>query len=107
MIAGIDHENARFHALIAKATQSPRLMHLIRATVDVALVTRTFRRFTPKQRRRSAQHHLEIAAAIAARKPHWAERMMQVHILSAEDTMDSDPAPDAPAESLFQAGGHD
>lgn len=107
LIAGIDQENARFHALIAEATQSPRLMHLIRATVDVALVTRTFRRFTPQQRRRSAQHHLEIAAAIAAGKPHWAERMMQVHILSAEDTMDSDPAPDASAESLFQAGGHD
>jgi hypothetical protein len=32
---------------------------------------------------------------------------MQVHILSAEDTMDSDSAPDASAETLFQAGGHD
>lgn len=96
LIADIDRENARFHALIAEGAQSQRLLHLIRATVDVSLVTRTFRRFTPEQRRRSAQHHLEIAAAIAARKPLWAERMMQVHILSAEDTMDAVPGPDRP-----------
>lgn len=96
LIAEIDRENARFHALIAEGAQSARLSHLIRATVDVSLVTRTFRRFTPAQRRRSAQHHLEIAAAIAARKPLWAERMMQVHILSAEDTMDPPATPDHP-----------
>ncbi|CAM3285442.1 GntR family transcriptional regulator [Paracoccus nototheniae] len=91
LIARIDRENALFHSLIVEATHSQRLIHLIRATVDISLVTRTFRRFTPDQRRRSAQHHTEIAAAIAARKPLWAERMMQVHILSAEDTMDQPP----------------
>lgn len=96
LIASIDHENALFHGLIAEATHSPRLKHLIRSTVDISLVTRTFRRFTPQQRRRSAQHHTEIAAAIAARKPLWAERMMQVHILSAEDTMDERPDMDGP-----------
>lgn len=101
LIASIDRENARFHSLIAEATQSQRLMHLIRATVDVALVTRTFRRFTPDQRRRSAQHHLEIAAAISSRKPHWAERMMQVHILSAEDTMDGAPGAHHPADACL------
>lgn len=107
LIASIDRENARFHNLIAEATQSQRLMHLIRATVDLALVTRTFRRFTPDQRRRSAQHHLEIAAAIAARKPQWAERMMQVHILSAEDTMDSIPSADPPADDRLSQTNND
>ncbi len=74
---------------------------MIRATVDLALVTRTFRRFTRDQRRRSARHHLEIAAAIAARKPYCAERRMQVHILSAEDTMDSIPGADHRADGCL------
>lgn len=89
VIAAIDQENARFHALILEATQSRRLMQLLRMTVDISLVSRTFRRFTPDQRRRSAVHHREIAAAIAAASPRWAERMMQAHILSAADTLDS------------------
>ncbi|WP_410218458.1 GntR family transcriptional regulator [Paracoccus sp. (in: a-proteobacteria)] len=86
LITRIDQENARFHALIIESTQSKRLIHLVKATVDISLVSRTFRQFTTEQRRRSARHHLEIAAAIAARSPQWAERMMEVHILSAAET---------------------
>lgn len=92
LIRRIDNENAQFHGLIIDATQSQRLIQLIRATVDISLVRRTFLRFTPEQRSRSARHHTEIAAAISARKPLWAERMMQVHILSAEDTLDGLPS---------------
>lgn len=91
LIARIDQENARFHGLIIEATQSPRLILLVKATVDISLVSRTFRRFTPEQRSRSAHHHQEIAAAIADRKPLWAERMMQIHILSASETLDDPP----------------
>ncbi|MDN5567957.1 MAG: GntR family transcriptional regulator [Paracoccus sp. (in: a-proteobacteria)] len=88
VIAKIDHENALFHATIVEATQSQRLIHLLRATIDIALVSRTFRQFSPEQRIRSARHHQEIADAIAARSPKWAEQMMQVHILSAISTLD-------------------
>ncbi|SDE03523.1 DNA-binding transcriptional regulator, GntR family [Paracoccus isoporae] len=85
VITRIDRENARFHALILEATQSQRLAQLVKFSTDISLVSRTFRRFTAEQRRRSAAHHVEIAAAIAARSPRWAENMMQAHILSAAD----------------------
>lgn len=86
LISEIDEENARFHGLVIQATHSQRLIHLLKATVDISLVSRTFRQFTPDQRSRSAAHHLEIAAAITARAPLWAERMMEVHILSAAES---------------------
>lgn len=90
VIAQIDEENKRFHSLIIEAAHSRRLKHLVKSTVDISLVSRTFRRFTPEQRRRSAFHHREIAAAISARAPIWAERMMQVHIAAAAETFASD-----------------
>ncbi|MDO5632377.1 MAG: GntR family transcriptional regulator [Paracoccus sp. (in: a-proteobacteria)] len=85
LITQIDQENSRFHALIIDATHSQRLNLLVKSTVDISLVSRTFRRFTPEQRRRSAYHHQEIAAAIAARAPIWAEQMMHIHILCASE----------------------
>lgn len=90
IIAKIDQENARFHALIIEAAHSLRLKTLLKSTVDISLVSRTFRRFTTEQRNRSAYHHREIAAAIAARSPTLAEKMMEVHILSAADTFNGE-----------------
>ncbi len=86
-IVQIDKGNARFHTSVIEASQSQRLMHLIKAAVDISLVSRTFRSFTSEQRRRPAQHHVEIAAG----SPRWAERTREVHILSAAETFDPLP----------------
>lgn len=86
VIAAIDGENARFHGLILEATQSQRLIQMVRLATDISLVTRTFQNFSPEQRRRSAAHHREIASAIAARSSRWAEAAMMVHILSAAES---------------------
>ena len=94
VIEQIDFENSRFHAMIIDAAHSQRLKHLVKSTVDISLVSRTFRRFTPEQRVRSAYHHREIAASIAARAPAWAEKMMEIHILSAADIFQTSESAD-------------
>lgn len=83
LIGAIDAENSCFHSLVLKAAQSQRLRLLLQATVDISLVSRTFRRYSLEQRRRSVRLHGEIVSAIAARDPEWAERIMEVHILTA------------------------
>lgn len=91
LIIRISEENALFHDLIIKAALSQRLIYLVKMTVDIALVSRTVGRYTLQQRKRSASHHSEIAAAIAARKPRWAEYAMRLHILSAADNLGTAP----------------
>lgn len=79
----IDLENTHFHSLITSAARTKRLSHLLQSTIDAGLVTMTWQHYTPDQRTRSVAHHFEIAEAIAAGQPEWAERIMQVHILAA------------------------
>ncbi|MFO7853703.1 MAG: GntR family transcriptional regulator [Paracoccaceae bacterium] len=76
-------DNERFHRLVMEAAEAHRLAAILALTVQVALVQRTYRRFSERDLIRSARHHEELAEAVAARAPDWAESVMAAHLLAA------------------------
>lgn len=97
--------NERFHKIILRAAQSPKLTALMTMALDVGMVVRTYRIFTEADLTRSLHHHGELIDAIAARAPDWAESVMRAHLLAgaarvAEHTGDigqKTPPPDVKA----------
>lgn len=82
-IEGFDRLNASFHRLIATAAGDARLEAMLAGLVDLPL---TFlARYRPQihdHLSRSCQHHDEIATALEAANPDWAESQMRAHLLS-------------------------
>ncbi|MEM7523024.1 MAG: GntR family transcriptional regulator, partial [Pseudomonadota bacterium] len=81
----ISAANQRFHRTIVEAARAPRLTALLTMAVDVGLVARTYHMFSEADLLRSARHHEELVAAIAARDPDWADAAMSAHILNARN----------------------
>jgi DNA-binding GntR family transcriptional regulator len=75
--------NTRFHRLILEAAGSDRLTRTLVASVDVALIFRTYRAYSDVDLTRSCAHHIELVDAIEARAPDWAEAVMRSHLLAA------------------------
>jgi DNA-binding GntR family transcriptional regulator len=75
--------NARFHALIITASGSAQLGATLAGRVQLPLVMRTYRRYTPAALARSHAHHREIVDALRARDGTWAESVMRSHVLAA------------------------
>ena len=76
--------NERFHALVVRAARSPRLLAMLGVAIDTGVVARTYRLYSDEDLARSLRHHHEIADAIAARAPDWAESVMRSHLLAAQ-----------------------
>ena len=76
--------NEAFHRRLMEAAEAPRLAGLLAYTVQVALVQRTYRRFTERDLVRSARHHQELVEALRARAPDWAASVMAAHLLAAQ-----------------------
>ncbi len=81
--ARISELNDRFHHEIAEAGGNRLLRNILTTLTQSALVTLTFRNYDTESLVRSAQHHLELVAAIEARDPDWAASVMRSHILAA------------------------
>jgi DNA-binding GntR family transcriptional regulator len=79
--------NAEFHALIVRASGSGRLGETLAAVVQVPLVLRTYRRYTPEALARSHAHHHEIVDALRAGDGTWAESVMRSHVLAARTVL--------------------
>ena len=54
-----------------------------RGLVQLPLVMRTYRRYTPAALARSHAHHREIVDALRAGDGAWAESVMRSHVLAA------------------------
>lgn len=74
--------NERFHRIILRAAQSPRLTALMTMAFDVGMVVRTYRIYSDADLLRSLHHHAELIDAIAAKSPDWAEKIMAAHLLA-------------------------
>ena len=81
---GLSKANDAFHQMLMQLAHSKRLSSLMRSTLDMALVQRTFRAYRPEEIRRSARHHLEIVEAVAAGNPDWAANVMAAHLQAAQ-----------------------
>lgn len=75
--------NAAFHRTIMQAALSPRLAAMLTLAVNLGLVLRTYRIYDDHDMIRQSRHHHDIAEAIGARDPDWAEAAMMTHILAA------------------------
>lgn len=79
--------NEQFHRTIAEAARSPRLLAMLSVAVDVGVVARTYTLYSEADLQRSSRHHHEIADAIEAGSPEWAESVMRSHLLAAQATV--------------------
>jgi DNA-binding GntR family transcriptional regulator len=79
----ISEANAAFHRLVMKAANSPRLGAMLSLAVNLGLVLRTYRMYSERDIIRQNRHHHDIAEAIAAREPDWAEAAMSAHVHAA------------------------
>lgn len=77
--------NNEFHSVILEANGSRHLESATQGVIQVALVHRTFVRYSPHALRRSFAHHRELIDALAARDPDWARSVMRSHILAARN----------------------
>jgi DNA-binding GntR family transcriptional regulator len=82
----ITHANAEFHRTIVQAARSQRLGSMLSLAVNMGLVVRTYRMYSEHDMVRQAGHHHDIAEAIAARDPEWAEAAMSNHVIAAAAT---------------------
>jgi DNA-binding GntR family transcriptional regulator len=75
--------NDRFHHAVHEASGSKLLPGMIRGLVQVPIVVRTFRSYSPQRLDQSMQQHRSILAALTAGDAAWAEAAMKSHVLSA------------------------
>jgi DNA-binding GntR family transcriptional regulator len=78
--------NTAFHRTIVQAARSQRLGSMLTLAVNMGLVVRTYRMYSEHDMLRQAAHHHDIAEAIAARDPEWAEAAMSNHVIAAAST---------------------
>jgi len=79
----LSQANTAFHRTIMAAAQSPRLAAMLSLAVNLGLVLRTYRIYDTHDMIRQSRHHHDIADAITARDPDWAEAAMTTHVLAA------------------------
>ncbi|GHH69277.1 GntR family transcriptional regulator [Streptosporangium violaceochromogenes] len=79
--------NAELHGLVMKAAASPRLASLLPAVVEVPLVVRAFRLYTPESLARSMGHHRDLVAALRSGDAEWAASTMRSHVLAARTVL--------------------
>lgn len=79
----VSRYNKEFHGLLLRRCGNPLLVEALAIVVRDPLVQRTFHRYSAEQIRRSINHHKEIAAAVRAGDPDWAESVMRAHLRAA------------------------
>lgn len=79
--------NNEFHGIIIEASGSRVLSATVQGALHMALVQRTFRRYSPRELERSFAHHRELIEAMRARDGEWAGSVMQSHLRSARNIL--------------------
>jgi DNA-binding GntR family transcriptional regulator len=78
-----DQLNNEFHALIARAAQSPRLERILAGSLELpASIFNSYSEPLEDRTRRTHRQHREIIDALRARNPDWAEAAMTAHLSS-------------------------
>lgn len=79
--------NEAFHVAVVEAARDERLLRMLRRTVDIPLVFQAFRRFGPREARRSSVFHHLVLEAVAGGEADRAGRLMTEHILQGRDVL--------------------
>lgn len=86
-IADIHALNGEFHSLIMTVAGSETLTTAMSGVVHASILTRTRESYDQNAQVRSAEHHLEIVAALRAGDGRWAEAVMTSHLLAARASL--------------------
>ncbi|MDN3495098.1 GntR family transcriptional regulator [Planococcus sp. APC 4015] len=86
-LAEIHTLNGEFHSLIMAVAESETLSTAMSGVVHASILTRTRESYDEHAQRRSAEHHLEIVAALRAGDGRWAEAVMTSHLLAARASL--------------------
>ncbi|MEV0592385.1 GntR family transcriptional regulator [Nonomuraea cavernae] len=79
--------NSEFHQSLIHLGGSALLAQSISSLIHSSILLRTYGSFDEDAMRRSVNHHLEIAAALRAGDPEWAEAVMRAHLFSARASL--------------------
>lgn len=79
--------NREFHRLIADASKNEHLIATLAGAIQLPIVQRTFRSYSPAQLQRSFNQHRELIDAFEARDEGWAHSVMSSHIHAAKNTL--------------------
>jgi DNA-binding GntR family transcriptional regulator len=79
--------NSRFHGTLIEIAESATLATSVAGLVHASVMARTQSSFDDAAFRRSANHHIEIVAALRANDGAWAESVMHSHLLSARASL--------------------
>lgn len=77
--------NQEFHQIIIQASRNPHLDKLVRRTVEVPLVYKSFFWYSPHERAISNHYHRQIIRTLEARDAARAEIVMREHIYEGRD----------------------
>jgi DNA-binding GntR family transcriptional regulator len=87
-LSRFDELNNEFHAIIARAADSPRLERILASSLELpASIFNHYAEPHEERTRRTHRQHREIIAALKARNADWAEAAMCAHLFS----ISSDP----------------
>jgi len=79
--------NREFHDLIAVASQQERMVSVLAKAIEVPVVHRTFRSYSPQKMQRSFSQHRELIDAFKAHDHDWAVAVMRCHIHAAKNAV--------------------
>lgn len=85
--------NREFHDLVALASQQERMVSVLAKAIEVPVVHRTFRSYSPQQMQRSFSQHRELIDAFKAHDHDWAVAIMRCHIHAAKNAILHPKAP--------------
>ena len=86
-LSAVVTENLFFHETIHTAADSVRLTDMVRQTIALPLVYRSFVWYSPEQFRASLHYHRQLVGAFERGSSERAEMIMKEHILEALDML--------------------
>ena len=71
-----------FHDAISSAARNGRLQAILQQTINLRVLSQAFGQYSAEDYQQSLSQHRNIAVAIEARNPEWAESAMRTHTLT-------------------------
>lgn len=75
--------NTEFHGLFLERCGNRHLITAMHSVLRPAIVIRTFRQYSDRERQRSMHHHAELVDATKLGDAEWAAAVMRAHLLAA------------------------
>lgn len=100
-------ENLFFHNTIMETSSNSRLVHILRGTIELPLVYKSYLWNSIEHSRSSERYHREITKALKAADGARAQELMEAHALEARDFLLQVIGTDSRSESLDHAGSDD